>query len=217
MIGSTRTMWSTRAKHLRTMRLALPVLIVAIGANLVAADQTVAGRDGPPAIPIIDTSSFRYVDRPWTTWFPRWFPNFLYDKLSGKLGIQVRIADLGMQTNAHFSPGTGTLCAGHGDPSPAGAARCATLCVRLPVGARILRIQGFAEDPSLRPSPAGVPCDGERCLGKPVAQAQASFDPSGPTQTLRATDLQVCWGFREESQNRRLDVFLIAAYEVPKR
>jgi len=180
------------------------------GVNPSVAAQALESPSTASAIPIVDNSSSRSVGKPWTAWFPDWFPGYMGDKL----GWSIFANDEAMQTVANFGPRNSASCVGTAAGGVARRGQCATLCVsQIPVDSRIVTKQGFAYELSARrPSGKWLPCDGKSCLGTSVARAQASFDSSGPVATTRTNDVQVCWTFRQWAPERRLNAILFVSF-----
>jgi hypothetical protein len=104
-------------------------------------------------------------------------------------------------------------CLGSSGVNP--AARCATICVSMPPGSKVSKVESFADDLTQK---TWLPCDGKRCLGQPVSVAKAMFEPTGHfiEDTGPRTGPRVCWGFRNWHPELLRKGILVVTFRAPR-
>jgi hypothetical protein len=87
---------------------------------------------------------------------------------------------------------------------------------RIPAGSKITKVEGFAHELK---DPDWLPCDGKECLGHKVAapEARAMFEQSGHQEKTLANGVQVCWGFRNWSSDKKREAILRVTYRRPSK
>jgi hypothetical protein len=102
-------------------------------------------------------------------------------------------------------------CIGSGQPG-AGSS-CAKVCVGMPVGSTVSKVEGFAQPVR---SPAWLPCDSKTCMNQTPDRAKAMFDPAGYVEERRPGNDRVCWVFRNWHPSRTVEVVLLTTFRAPK-
>ncbi|HXT69170.1 MAG TPA: hypothetical protein VN700_05425 [Vicinamibacterales bacterium] len=134
--------------------------------------------------------------------------------LTTSLGILHADGTHDVQTNTLVGPGR---------PSPAGSsdciesatrnagATCVNVCVRMPPGSTLTKVQTIAAEAG---KPGG-PCGRRICLGQPVSAARAMFDAAGYTRDQDFGYDRVCWIFRNWHPTISREVWLIVSLKSP--
>src|SRR5579864_259519 len=138
-------------------------------------------------------------------------PPPLFVESTSSTGAVLSNGDLQAQTVTAVGPGRETTdrmpyCLGMDRDNAGAAARCATVCVKIPELASITRVEGFAYERA--PGSHWMPCT-PMC-----ALADASFEPTGPDHFAASIWTMVCWRFRNWSVNRTRGVVLLVTYHL---
>lgn len=101
-------------------------------------------------------------------------------------------------------------CLGSGEKDA--GSNCVRLCARMPSGSQLVKVEGFAQEVR---TPPWLACDSKNCLGRPVAQAQALFDPAGFTRDRTPEGDRVCWIFRNWHLSEDRIAVLLLTFRAP--
>ena len=91
------------------------------------------------------------------------------------------------------------------------AATCVNVCVRLPPGSEVTKIEGLAAEGA---SPWS-PCTIGSCLGRRAELTKAMFDPAGPTKERVFGMDRVCWVFRNWHTTSSRTAILLTTFRAP--
>ena len=101
-------------------------------------------------------------------------------------------------------------CLGSGEKSA--GANCIKLCVRMPLGSKLTRVESFAQEVG---PPPWLACDSKQCLGRPVDQVKAMFDASGYVADQTPDSDRVCWVFRNWHPSKERIAVLLVMFRAP--
>jgi hypothetical protein len=104
-------------------------------------------------------------------------------------------------------------CIGSG--SDRAGANCVSLCVRIPKGSTLSKVEGFSANWA-RVGQPWLPCNSTRCLDQNPEQAKAMFGPSGYTQDQVPGFDRVCWIFRSWHPDFKREAVLRVTFRIPK-
>jgi len=85
---------------------------------------------------------------------------------------------------------------------------CIDLCVTMPRGSRVIRVQAFAHGPA---STEWTACDRKSCI------ANAAYDGVGPRESTSDRGLRSCWVFRNWDNSDTRHALLVATFRPPQR
>jgi len=131
-------------------------------------------------------------------------------------GILLPNGEQQAQTIADVDPGMASTarepaCIGTG--LSGATAACVNVCVRMPLGSILSKVESFAWE---RGVPGWPPCSSRTCLNQTPSQAKAMFDRAGYVEERIADFDRVCWVFRNWHPSRSRQAILLITFRAPK-
>jgi hypothetical protein len=101
-------------------------------------------------------------------------------------------------------------CLGSGEADS--GSTCINLCVRMPAGSKVSRIETFAHEVT---SATWLPCGSKICLNSTPSTAHAMFDTAGPTESRTPAELRTCWVFKNWDSSKAREVIMRVSFKAP--
>ena len=102
-------------------------------------------------------------------------------------------------------------CLGSGEADS--GSTCINLCVRMPTGSKVSKIETFAHEVT---SANWLPCGSNTCLNSSPSTARAMFDTAGPTESMTPAGLRTCWVFKNWDTSKAREVIMRVSFKAPR-
>ena len=185
----------SRMKHQGAiLTTALSVVLSAVALGEARQRSELAGQTGSYVPPIVDLTTARGILHP-----------------NGEQQAQtVTVVEPGRASSAKIPS-----CLGSG-VSSAGAT-CVNLCVRMPAGSTLSKVEGLAADFDYSRAGPWLPCGSETCLKQRPENARAMFDAAGYVLDRVSGQERVCWVFRNWHSDLKRTAVLLLTFRSPRR